>query len=886
MAEKSNYINKNDLMFFQNEVFFDLKNMETSFNSKLTKLNENLTNIEKEYSQKFDYFSNKIKDIVEKFSLENLDHEKVEELYRNKDRIKDELTQSKTRFLQFQRQINASIYKYDRAIIDNLEVPGLIGYNCKYNNLRQFLDFLNIEINSLKTFKSKQIGEMEIIKDKFEKLSQRLDISNKDAFQRLDLIYNNKVESLRKEIEKQFEMFKESKFGIEPAIKNSEFSKIEMEIKNNQDLSNQIKEEMKNEINEINNEIKKNKEIIDANYTIINKQKQDLILLKEQIQNISEDVENLKIQKNEEIIEINEIKTNQNNLINNMNLKIIDNKDNNKKNNIKNQNQKISSTSELFNSNTVNKFLSKKKNKRKFNEDIQYFISKDKKMKRMLSNIHVKKENIKKRPKTSLLPKINHKTNFLFNENEEKEEKNIIKKTKKKFLTYCLKSNLKLEVNYFSRNLKNNILNLSYNSFSSSSDREKKKKDEQKKMKKEKLINEFINEQINRNLSKNIEINRKINKNVSKLLKLKPIEKPIKLNLKNSNEKINLNQENSNINKIDIKKTNSITFKAKDKTNNFPINMNNRTKIQNKNNTTVNNINKTNNEVNHCHLNLNLTEKEILRNIVNNIENKGNNIKSISNALTISSIKKDLFSLNKNAESIKINPIISDTDENKERINNLSKKNSTDEKNNSEYESNKYIRSHYITSHNLYSLHRNNSNFENKTNNKEESLLNGFLTSIPIKSDKQNGQEEDEKIEIKKKIKKMNYKLNKINSNAKIIINRLNLLELNYKPLNSQINDILTILLFIYEYIKKRNTNNKLSNYIFNDRNNKSLSKAIKYRRQNPLLSIRTKNYLFTTNRFNLDEGFLYSSEQTKEELDIILKKIEPFLIKQFKGTI
>lgn len=48
----------------------------------------------------------------------------------------------------------------------------------------------------------------------------------------------------------------------------------------------------------------------------------------------------------------------------------------------------------------------------------------------------------------------------------------------------------------------------------------------------------------------------------------------------------------------------------------------------------------------------------------------------------------------------------------------------------------------------------------------------------------------------------------------------------------------------------------------------------------------KTKNYLYSTSGVNLEEGGLYNSKQTKDELETILKKIEPFLIKQFKDTI
>ena len=71
-----------------------------------------------------------------------------------------------------------------------------------------------------------------------------------------------------------------------------------------------------------------------------------------------------------------------------------------------------------------------------------------------------------------------------------------------------------------------------------------------------------------------------------------------------------------------------------------------------------------------------------------------------------------------------------------------------------------------------------------------------------------------------------------------------------------------------------------VSNIKFNQKN-------INLKKLNEFSSInKSKNNLYTTNGINLEEGRLYKTGQTKKELDNILKKIEPFLIKQFKETI
>ena len=131
MEDNNTYVAKANLMFFQNEVLSDLKNIEATVNTKISKLSENTSAIIKGYNQKFEEFSNKIKDLLELITVTKIDHEKVEELYRNKDKIKDQIVENRARIFQNKKLIDGALYKYDRAIIDNLEVPGLIGYNCK-----------------------------------------------------------------------------------------------------------------------------------------------------------------------------------------------------------------------------------------------------------------------------------------------------------------------------------------------------------------------------------------------------------------------------------------------------------------------------------------------------------------------------------------------------------------------------------------------------------------------------------------------------------------------------------------------------------------------------------------------------------------------------------
>jgi len=460
----------------------------------------------------------------------------------------------------------------------------------------------------------------------------------------------------------------------------------------------------------------------------------------------------------------------------------------------------------------------------------------------------------------------------------------------KKRLSLIQVNNLNLEQNESNRNIKKNLLELSYESFSSSNDKEDNNDHISKTEKKNKNNDEkLINEQVNSTIAQNIDNNKKDITNVSKLIKMKSIEKPVKLNLiipeekkeKEKEKKDNQNSENlkSNENNENDNSIQKIKEKEKKLNSILSINLYNKSKIQSKKNNNINlNINSDTNEGSHRN-NINLTEREVVQNYLNNIiVNKDNSdTKSISKALQVQNYKEILTSPIR--EEIKAKNIHS--------INDICTDNgfSFDENNFSSNEINFNLFNSPFNRNKSYKTYNKFYNTRNNFDLKSNKLINGFLTSIPIKSLSQNEQEEENV--INKKIIKINNKINKFNVDTKTIINRLNNLELHFKPLNSQINEIIMIMYLLYEYLKKKNTDNKLTNDLLNNTNIKIHFKDIKFKGQKSILSFkRAKNYLYSTSGVNLEEGGLYNSNQTKDELETILKKIEPFLIKQFKGTI
>ena len=889
MEDNNTYVAKADMMFFQNEVLSDLKNIEAIVNTKISKLSENTSAIIKGYNQKFEEFSNKIKDLLELITVTKIGHEKVEELYRNKDKIKDQITENTARIFQNKKLIDGALYKYDRAIMDNLEVPGLIGLGCKYNTIKQFLEFANGELITFKIFKNQQIQDLKVLKDKFDKFHTKIEISNKDVIQRCEVIYNNKIDLFKQEMEKKIEnkiLLASQEGGGKP---NFESEKIEEEIKKTNELINKTKEEIKKEIDDMIKEIKNNKEMINADYIIVNKQKEEFESLKQQINQINEDIKKLKL-KNDADIANNKINMNKSDkkLNNSNSSKLVKNKENNKKDLLSNNALKLASSPNLF--------KLKNKNDKNLNEDIKLVITNDNQTKPNIlsnfSNNRIKTEvkvphldfRSKKKLSTMVLFPKNNKNRKFFIENDNNNDKKRLNENKKRLSLFQVNS-LKLEQNKSDRNINKNLLELSNESFSSSNDKEDNNDRLSKTEKKNKNNDEeLINEQINSTISQNINNNKKANTNVSKLIKMKSIEKPVKLNLIIPEEKKekqdNQNSENLKSNENNENDHSIQKNKEKEKKLNSIININlyNKSKVQSKKNNNINNINSDNNEGSHRN-NINLSEREVLKNYLNNIilNKEKSDTKPISKALQVQNFKEIFNSPIR--EEIKSKYIHSINDSYGDNGFSLDENNFSNNEVNFNLFNSPFNRNKSYKTYNKFYNTRNNFDLKNNK------LINGFLTSIPIKSLSQNEQEEENA--INKKINKMNNKLNKFNIDTKTIINRLNNLELHYKPLNSQINEIIMIMYLLYDYLKKRNTDNKLTNDLFNNTNIKIHFKDIKFKGQKSMLTFKkTKNYLYSTSGVNLEEGGLYNSKQTKDELETILKKIEPFLIKQFKDTI
>ena len=199
----------------------------------LKEMRQNFSNIRTSLSDKFKKF---VEDANEKLPVdlsENSQFMKRIKFIEEKNKILSTLTEKETilnekimvndlHINNCQKDLNDAIFKYDRAILNNLLIPGLVGQGCKFLNFRDYMADIQGQINN--------------------------------AFSKLDLngnnIYKNK-KSLEDEINK-----------ANTKIKNLEYDSKQFTFEKFLELESKIKQELQtfnNNIVEITGEFYKNK---------------------------------------------------------------------------------------------------------------------------------------------------------------------------------------------------------------------------------------------------------------------------------------------------------------------------------------------------------------------------------------------------------------------------------------------------------------------------------------------------------------------------------------------------------------------------------------------------------------------------------------------------
>ena len=266
-------ISKNDLMFLQNEILGDIKKVEKNLDNKIYKISESLNEQKTIYEKKINHLEalfNIIKQKTQNISNYEPNEKEMNSKFNSLNKkVEDYFLKIDSRITLFKSNFQDTCYKYDKALMNNSQIPGLIGERCPYSSLRDFYENIHRKINESLRQKDQQSLDLKKYKEKMDAIitqyktrlpmfenritghfdTQIKDLENKYK-ERID-IFEERVKSLR------MENGKYSNGLIEKCNElQNNWSSIDDKIRKTIEQYNDEIEEYKNSFKEMNNKIK------------------------------------------------------------------------------------------------------------------------------------------------------------------------------------------------------------------------------------------------------------------------------------------------------------------------------------------------------------------------------------------------------------------------------------------------------------------------------------------------------------------------------------------------------------------------------------------------------------------------------------------------------
>ena len=300
---KEKGVTKNEMIFFQNDILTDIKKMEIQTNNKLTSINQTLLSKINEYDTKFSKVFENITELVSVISSRKFDDERIEDLLSMKTKFSDLIYQNQSHLSTLEKSLENSIYRYDRAILDNLQVPGIIGVSCKYKNCRMFFEEMYEELKTIKKFKEEEKAAMKSFQDKIDTRLFKVENELNKMHLNVNEIVQTKCERFFKKMEQRIEST--DSFVHASRIENSKYASDLIKASTSLQIQWDKLENIKNEIyDKFYEELDKFKKLVDSTNRVFYHQEGEYNILKQRFTQLSEYIKDLKNMKNKDLIEM------------------------------------------------------------------------------------------------------------------------------------------------------------------------------------------------------------------------------------------------------------------------------------------------------------------------------------------------------------------------------------------------------------------------------------------------------------------------------------------------------------------------------------------------------------------------------------------------------
>jgi len=310
-------ISYQDLIKFKEELLKELRDYkyQTTLN-----INNEFHKYEKLIENK-----NVITDFIEKEKLSLLSKSEfsieknniLSQISNKEQEIQNKLVVTEVQLNSYKRDVEKSIYRYDKIIVENLQIPGLVGNACKYPNLKEYILANKEELNNSSMISKQASMELKSFKKKTEMNISIINEKISDQKYKLLNLINSKFNEVNEKFEGLYTALSEKINNMDNV--NNENENLNQEIKKLNDLifenknkiieeNNISKGELLTEIDEIKKKFEKtNKNIINlANLLMGKNNKQNKKAIIDNFNDMNMDlfkdinIDNINLEKNNE----------------------------------------------------------------------------------------------------------------------------------------------------------------------------------------------------------------------------------------------------------------------------------------------------------------------------------------------------------------------------------------------------------------------------------------------------------------------------------------------------------------------------------------------------------------------------------------------------------
>ena len=198
------FISQGDFIYFKNELLQDLKVIESKIISKVKAITDEYEEKMLNMNLKLSSCQTKILELSSNFSSENSQIERVNKLYVFKSISEEKLSAQEKKLKELNDSLNESIYSMNKNVQENINYPGVIGPNSKFQNLHAFVDFVINNINNMNSFKEKMNSiDIQSYKSKFDKAMKNYKLqmdsfisSSQNLTKETVVVFDNKLNQL------------------------------------------------------------------------------------------------------------------------------------------------------------------------------------------------------------------------------------------------------------------------------------------------------------------------------------------------------------------------------------------------------------------------------------------------------------------------------------------------------------------------------------------------------------------------------------------------------------------------------------------------------------------------------------------------------------------